>query len=674
MPNFRKNHEDCLKETCVSCGKKVDPKRQLSKNHIDHLKTIYPQYDAHKRILPTGICEACRKKFFKLTAENLGFINSIIEELLALPPIPRGSNCSCSLCNVVRQKGRPSKQVSKPAAPTEPAAPPAPPILDPDPDLAEPQPSTSTPSFAEIMRTPLEVREQVISATLKEKTGGKSGEVQVKTFGRPLTVHVGAIPKTKAPQISVARLEQLQAEKNLSNSQTLAVGAMVRNEFGRKSIEPHLQKTLVEKPKEIAPFFSLVDMDFYVPGGKIESRKAVICTNLRGFLGVVLAKKNIQFQDENWFPRINVDDGGPESSGSNSFKVSLSIVITEPSSPALSPPSKKGPATAFPFPSSSKSTGEKQALILAVVSNITEHYDNVKKIFEHLDWSALPRVRFTQDLKINNVCNGQQNHASSFPCNYCTWQYSGFSRMKKGVKANLKLYLRTIGNQKALAEQYNNATGAAKDPQRFYSTHKPPLLPGENSKFILQVCPPPELHLMEGVVNHFVTEMNKHLGENGTKLTDFLKSNSVLKVYQQNFKFQGNQCSDILNFLLPELKCFLPPSLHKYLNVMEKLKNVKDSCFGMILRPDYKQCISDFKAAFIASGWTTFSKAHIIMEHVETFCKNENKSLGWFSEQCGESVHKGFANIYERYKLNAVNDKHQESFLAAVLKYNTLHM
>ena len=102
MPNFRKNHEDCLKETCVSCGKKVDPKRQLSKNHIDHLKTIYPQYDAHKRILPTGICEACRKKFFKLTAENLGFINSIIEELLALPPIPRGSNCSCSLCNVVR--------------------------------------------------------------------------------------------------------------------------------------------------------------------------------------------------------------------------------------------------------------------------------------------------------------------------------------------------------------------------------------------------------------------------------------------------------------------------------------------------------------------------------------------------------------------------------------------
>ena len=236
------------------------------------------------------------------------------------------------------------------------------------------------------------------------------------------------------------------------------------------------------------------------------------------------------------------------------------------------------------------------------------------------------------------------------------------------------MYLRTIGNQKSLAEQYNNATGAAKDPQRFYSTHKPPLLPGDNSKLILQVCPPPEMHLLEGCVNHFVTEMNTALGGNGTVLTNFLKSNSVKKVYQKNFRFQGNQCRDILNFLLVELKLFLPPHLHKYVTVMEKLKDVKDSCFGMVLRPDYKKCISDFKVAFTASGWTIFPKAHIIMEHVETFCKNENSSLGLYSEQTGESVHKGFANRYDKYKRNAVNDNHQESFLAAALKYNTLHM
>ena len=671
MPRPQKSHVDYLKEVCFTCGSKAS--RQLSKNHIDHIKTIFPQYDSHKRILPTGICETCRKQLFTFTAENLAFINAILEELKALPQIvPRGFICSCSVCKIGKgQRGRPQIKGSKPAPSAAPATPLPPDPPDP-PDLPEPQPSTSSPSFDEMMRSPLAVREQVASATLKEKAGGKSGEVQVKTFGRPLTVHVGAIPKTKAPQMPVGRLEKLQAEKNLSNSQVLAVGSVIRDEFGRDSVEPHLQKALVDKPKEIAPFFSLLEMDFHVPGGKIQTRKAVICTDIHGFLGVALPKRNIQFTDENWFCRINVDDGGELNS--NSLKVSISIVKIEPSSPAMSPPSKKGPATAFPFPSSSKDTGEKQALILAVVSDITENYDNVKKIFDALDWSALPRARFCQDLKINNTVNGQQSHSSSFPCNYCTWQYTGFARMKKKVKDGLRLYLRTIGNQKSLAEQYNNATGAAKDPQRFYSTHKPPLLPGDNSKLILQVCPPPEMHLLEGCVNHFVTEMNTALGGNGTVLTNFLKSNSVKKVYQKNFRFQGNQCRDILNFLLVELKLFLPQHLHKYVTVMEKLKDVKDSCFGMVLRPDYKKCISDFKVAFTASGWTIFPKAHIIMEHVETFCKNENSSLGLYSEQTGESVHKGFANRYDKYKRNAVNDNHQESFLAAALKYNTLHM
>ena len=59
MPPFKtKNHDENRKLVCFFCGKKAA--RQLGQPQIDHIKTFYAEFDAHRHLLPCGICNSCR--------------------------------------------------------------------------------------------------------------------------------------------------------------------------------------------------------------------------------------------------------------------------------------------------------------------------------------------------------------------------------------------------------------------------------------------------------------------------------------------------------------------------------------------------------------------------------------------------------------------------------------
>ena len=691
MPTFSKCHEDCRHATCFFCGGKAaaGPAGQLKPSQIDHIKTFFPEYDEQAEYLPCGICSTCNRHYKKITAKpDKVPYDSLVRELRSLPPALRSGQCSCSLCQKAKQQGRPSKKKAKNAAaatapapaPLEPLPPPAPlPPPSPPAQVAATAASSSSgssePTFQQLLALPLPLRERLSSATLKEKAGGKSGPVLVKTGGRPLQVHVGPV-QNEIPAISVPALERFQAETRVSNNTLLKVAALNRQHYGRKSIEPGLKQSLTEQPKHFAEHFSLITLNFTVSGGVIEPREATICTNMPAVMLMLLHKKNLTIEDlQNGkvFCRVGVDGGGSDEKGNICVKVVLSVILWDPitsESPATPhTPAAKKPAFDFDEPSASKykDTGEKQAIIIAVVPKISENYANVKTIFDQLDWTALgPHVRFATDLKMGNILNGQQHHRAAFPCNQCTWLRPGIKFFNEKQKADLKRSqkIRTLGDQRKFARDFNAATGSKKDPKFHFSTIFPPLLPGPDSMPVMKINPPPEFHLMEGVVNHTCVVMND---KSDKKLLDLLKTKGV---YQSNFTYQGNMCSEILN-LTNEMRLHLPGTVCHYITLLEKLKLVKDSCFGMDLSPDFKHHIAQFLQAFLAlMGDEMYPKVHILTEHVIPFCEEEKRGLGIFSEQCSETAHKGFNLVYENYKKHFVNDKFGKSFFNAVMKYN----
>ena len=76
-----------------------------------------------------------------------------------------------------------------------------------------------------------------------------------------------------------------------------------------------------------------------------------------------------------------------------------------------------------------------------------------------------------------------------------------------------------------------------------FSTINPPLYPGPDSMPCIYKLPPPEFHLLEGIVNHTIDDLDSKM-EGDYPVTEFLKGH---KIYKVKFQFQGNQCSAILN-------------------------------------------------------------------------------------------------------------------------------
>ena len=228
-----------------------------------------------------------------------------------------------------------------------------------------------------------------------------------------------------------------------------------------------------------------------------------------------------------------------------------------------------------------------------------------------------------------------------------------------------QVFHRTVGGQKALASQYqhnqNVPDSKTKHPSQFYSTVHTPCLVGNDLTKILDLFPPPELHIHTGITQHVIREIDEKWGpKDSHQMLQWLSDHDIKQI---KFTYNGNACRDFLNFKLEALKNDLPPELHKYVTVLEKFKLVKDACFSDYLAPNYKDCIAEFKAAF-ESCMDEFPKSHILLTHVPEFCDKYQRGLGKFSEQTSEAVHSGYKEVYKNFKM------FPDGHLRAVIKYN----
>lgn len=198
-----------------------------------------------------------------------------------------------------------------------------------------------------------------------------------------------------------------------------------------------------------------------------------------------------------------------------------------------------------------------------------------------------------------------------------------------------------------------------------------PVFARDDDTIILDVIPPPELHLMLGVVNtifnHIATEFEE------TAFTWAKLCNVERDVTNGGTGFNGNSCKSLLN-KTDILRSICPLSCLKYVQVLDDFHSVVKACFGQVLDDEFQTHIDKFKKSFLDLEVSVTPKVHAIFFHVPQFCSKRQESLGFYSEQAMEAVHFEFKIFWNKHKVHDSHPSYPQKLLKTVCEFNAFHI
>lgn len=643
-------------------------------------KYLFPEFKEFAHILPPGLCGTCRLALVdKDNSEMRGEIpkslpscpdfSSVISIFQAIPPPTRSNplpetQCPCKICCIGRSKqvdealkkpgrGRPKvlpldqRQTAKAAMMCTWC------LLERAP--GKPHVCSRAARLENLKRSmSLKGRQQLASSTIKEtvEVSGTSN-VSLSTSGTPLQVTAG----TSRGQghlnkpMSHADLLLLQKHTGISDRKLLLIAKALRSSLGRGSIEPYLAEAVAESGQKCQDFFGLKEMTFFDkdneaatnhPTFKPRSILVPVCKNVITFVDFVLLQRKL---GPDFDLKVGMDGGN------GYFKVTLNVVSKiglEQRSPSKSPDAKK---THF------LDSGVKKLLLLAIVPHIPENYLNVKGLLSALNLSAFDLLT-TLDLKLCNIVSGLQASSCSYPCYACE-AHKSFAK---------KARLRTLGMLRKNAEAFEKDGARWEDAKDYKSSVYPPLFDQDDATLLLSLIPPPELHLLLGVVNRIFDQLNKEWGED--RAYKWAQSQNIARLEYRGGSMAGNACKKVLE-KTEELAKALPKELLKFAEALYHFNSVRKSCFGQVLFFSYRSDIQKFKEAYLELNIPVSYKVHFVFEHIIDFCQMTGTSLGKYSEQACESSHYEFRQVFERVKVSPSHSEFPEHLLKATVIFNS---
>lgn len=263
--------------------------------------------------------------------------------------------------------------------------------------------------------------------------------------------------------------------------------------------------------------------------------------------------------------------------------------------------------------------GVKKLFILGITPCTQENYGNISILWSLLKLNDL-KATIATDMKLANILAGLMTHASHNPCVYCTTikdqlHYCGQYRTLGNCMKNYNDWLKS-GARQVSAKKYMNCTNA-------------PVFKGDEDDEIIDFLPPPELHLLTGIVNKLHDHMLQEYQADTLKWTNLCHVQR--KVTCGNFAFAGNACKTLLD-KVDVLKSFCSRGCLKYVQCFTDFKEVVTSCFSNNLHADYKIKIKKFEQSYLALNISVTPKVHTVFFHVTHFCDKrfgttENKLL-----------------------------------------------
>lgn len=337
-------------------------------------------------------------------------------------------------------------------------------------------------------------------------------------------------------------------------------------------------------------------------------------------------------------------------------------------------------------------------ILLCIVPQIKETYKNVKLLFELTKINNIP-FKFVADFKLLLIVNGQQTATSTFPCPYCDILLADL-RGSKNSEDNLSIgahtsstndselenytKLKTYGDLRANYEKYCLTGKNKKYSKECRSTINLPLFTSENDDvFVLEKCVIPELHVLQGFVNHlFWKGLVPLLGREKALLWP-QKLNLVATHYHGD-SFEGNACRQLLKQAdeLQNPEIYNDVGVFKiipYIAAFKAMNKVVNCCFisGKV-GPSLDEYINELDIALKSiDNVSRTLKLHVILAHVKEGLKYivNNNGYGFMSEQSGETVHHEFLKTWKRFKVHNIHDEsYLLQFFRAVVEFSSLHI
>ncbi|CAL4120384.1 unnamed protein product, partial [Meganyctiphanes norvegica] len=295
--------------------------------------------------------------------------------------------------------------------------------------------------------------------------------------------------------------------------------------------------------------------------------------------------------------------------------------------------------------------------------NISENYENIKKVLSQISNFNSTNFFMCNDLKATSLILGIQNASATYPCPMCEVYDLGVSHNPYLVHTQ-----RTISSIGKNATDFKISNSRRSEAKNFFSCVELPLIPGNPDIKISDIIVPPELHIMQGVVKHMYDNMCKEW----SGATEWLNLLGLEPQKYHSGTFLGNHCHSMLQNV-DKLRRISPLHILKYVAVFDHFSKVVHSTFGMTLREGYEDEINKFTVAFMDLGISVTLKVHMVLAHVSPFCRKFG-ALGWYSEQATESAHSDFKkNTWEKHNLQRPigHLDYSQMLLNAVIVHNS---
>lgn len=561
MPNKAKTHYENLQAICLLCFNKEKDMRKISDANYDVIKEhVINGFDSSDERLPKVLCCTCRLTLNEFVKGNFERKIKLYDHSLVGEHGPqtrfkfKNTECMCIVCKIAREtlnktlitkaaKGRPNSDDSKSSSNCKPT------VLKLCSQclttIAQGQAhncteSTRISNMQQILLSPMsspKACEKVISGIIKSTGYDENIVLAVEGGGKPLKLQ--HFNSTKSPVASVSITSQdmslIQQDLNLSGRETLKLGQHLRTALqSRNSVEPNLKKGLQRIDHQLDSFFEAKEMEFLIKQNNVitgrVTRWTVMCNNINGLIARI--KEDREYCEmEDILIKFGIDGGG------GFMKVCLSLFPL----PTICGEKEKENVKLYESGSirkrKFKDTSVKRLFIIGIIPEIQENYENILKIWATLKLNECSsNFTIATDLKLTNILIGIMAHGSTHPCSWC--------EAPSNDLANIGPH-RTIENLRHhFWDWYGKPRSKAKEHMNVIH---PCLLTNKknhtSSNSLLEIIPPPELHLLLGPFN----TMYKGLNSVWEDSVNWLKACSVEREALHGGSFNGNSCMKLLN-------------------------------------------------------------------------------------------------------------------------------
>ena len=279
----------------------------------------------------------------------------------------------------------------------------------------------------------------------------------------------------------------------------------IRVNAGKKNIPKFYRKHLSEKIRALEDIYKISQLNFDIPNkkGNNKSLRYIVYADAEELLNKILEERS---EDGNVLVKVMADGG------QGFFKICFTVI------PEIYPDELNESHDGFfkqerskykdggSFSKLSKLTGVNKLIMLCCVSDVKETYGNIKLLFDITRLNNIP-FKFVSDFKLILIVNGKQTATSKYPSPYCFITLNELRDISEDApkcynKEERCFKLLTYGDLKEAYDKFKQYGYNKKYAMDAHSCINQPLFEEDDDVFIIEKCIPPELHMLQGFVNH----------------------------------------------------------------------------------------------------------------------------------------------------------------------------